>query len=126
MTTNGTFHWNELMTGDVAKSKNFYGAVCGWTYDEMPMPEGTYTLAKVGDEIVGGIMDKAGTQMPDMPSTWGAYVSLDDVDAAVAKVEGAGGKVIAPCFDVEGVGRIALIQDPDGAMIGIMTPAEQG
>lgn len=124
MEMHGMFHWNELMTGDVDKSKSFYTAVCGWTYEEMPMPEGTYTLAKSGDNIVGGIMDKAGTQMPDMPSNWGAYIAIDDPDAACAKVEGAGGKVIAPCFDVEGVGRIAIIQDPDGALIGIMKPAD--
>jgi len=123
MSMHGLFHWNELITGDVAKCKSFYGDVCGWTYEDMPMPQGTYTIAKAGDDVVGGVMDKANTGMPEMPNHWGAYISVDDVDAAVAKVEGAGGTVLSPCFDVEGVGRIAIIQDPTGAMVGIMTPA---
>lgn len=123
MSTHGMFHWNELLTGDVEKCKAFYGAVCGWTFEEMPMPEGAYTIAKSGEDVVGGVMDKSSTGMPDMPSHWAAYISVDDVDAACSKVEGAGGKIMQPCFDVEGVGRIAIVTDPSGAAIGIMTPA---
>ena len=53
-----------------------------------------------------------------------AYVAVDDVDAAVGKVAEAGGQVVQPCFDVPGIGRIAMIADPTGAMLGIMTPSE--
>ena len=126
MSMHGMFHWNELLTGDVAKCKAFFTDVAGWSFEDMPMPQGAYTLAKSGDNVVGGIMDKSNTGMPEMPSHWAAYISVDDVDAAVGKVEGAGGKVLQPCFDVEGVGRIAIIADPSGAAVGIMTPAEMG
>lgn len=124
MADHGAFHWNELLTGDVEGSKAFFAEVCGWTYDDMPMPNGSYTVARSGDKMVGGIMDKAGTGMPDMPNQWGSYIAVDDVDAAVAKVAGAGGTVLQECFDVENVGRIAFIAGPDGAAVGLMTPSE--
>ena len=120
MADHGAFHWNELLTGDVEKCKAFFAEVCGWTYDDVPMPNFTYTVAKSGDKMAGGIMDKAKTGAPDMPSHWAAYIHVDDVDAAVAKVAGAGGKVLQEPFDVEGVGRIAIIADPDGAVVGLM------
>ena len=120
MADHGAFHWNELLTGDVEKCKAFFAEVCGWTYNDVPMPNFTYTVAKSGDEVVGGIMDKAKTGAPDMPSHWAAYIHVDDVDAAVAKVAGAGGKVLQEPFDVEGVGRIAIVADPDGAAVGLM------
>jgi predicted enzyme related to lactoylglutathione lyase len=50
-----------------------------------------------------------------------SYVHVSDVDAAVQKVSASGGKVLHPCFDVPDVGRIAVVQDPGGAVIGIMT-----
>ena len=126
MSMHGLFHWNELLTGDVEKCKAFFGQVCGWSFEDMPMPDGTYTIAKAGENMVGGIMDKTKTSMPDMPNHWAAYIAVDDVDAAVAKAAGAGGTVLQPCCDVEGVGRIAIVADPSGASIGIMTPAQMG
>ena len=123
----GTFHWNELMTRDVEKSKAFFGATLGWTFDEMPMPMGfNYTLAKSGDTIVGGMMPMQGEQFEGHPERWVSYIEVDNVDARVAKVEAAGGTVLSPGFDVEGVGRIAIIQDASGVMIGLITPAAQG
>ena len=51
----GNFYWNELMTRDVEKAKKFYGDTIGWTFDAMPMPDGTYWVAKMGDKPVGGL-----------------------------------------------------------------------
>ena len=48
MADHGTFHWNELLTGEVEKSKAFFAEVCGWTYDDVPMPNFTYTVARSG------------------------------------------------------------------------------
>ena len=52
----GQFVWRELMTSDVDKSRGFYGELLGWTFQDMPMPTGTYTLAKKGEVMVGGMM----------------------------------------------------------------------
>lgn len=125
MAEHAKFYWNELVTDNVAATKAFYGAVVGWKYEDMAMADGSkYTVIKVGDAPAGGIMDKAAMGGSDMPSHWAAYVHVSDVDAAVARVAGAGGKVLQPCFDVPGVGRIAIIADPSGAVLGIMTAAQ--
>ncbi len=125
MTPHGIVYWNELLTNDIDKARTFFEAVIGWQYDDMPMPDGgTYTIAKTGDTRAGGMMNIAATGAPEgAPSHWMAYVAVDDVDAAVGKVAEAGGQVIQPCFDVAGVGRIAMIADPTGAVLGIMTPS---
>jgi hypothetical protein len=125
MPDNATFYWNELVTEEVAEAKTFYAVVLGWTLEEMAMPSGgKYTIAKMGGKPVGGIMDSAAMEdAEDMPSHWMSYVHVADVDAVVAKVEAAGGEIAKPCFDVPGVGRIAIIEDPTGAIIGIMTAA---
>lgn len=126
MTPHGAFHWNELITKDVDGAKKFYTEVLGWTTEEFPMPTGDYTVVKSGDTPVGGIFDMAQTEAPDgTPSHWAAYVAVDDVDAACAKVTAAGGQVMMPPFDVPEVGRIAMIFDNTGALLGLITPVEE-
>ncbi|MEM6665571.1 MAG: VOC family protein [Pseudomonadota bacterium] len=128
MTDHGHFHWNELMTRDVAGAKAFYSASLGWTFSDMPMPGsdgGTYHIAMAGDQMVGGIFDITGMPgMDQVPPSWMAYIAVDDIDARTAKAEAGGANVIQAPFDVPGVGRIAMIIQPDGAMIGWMTPSE--
>tara|TARA_R110002110_G_scaffold376568_2_gene586866 strand:- start:380013 stop:380396 length:384 start_codon:yes stop_codon:yes gene_type:complete len=127
MADHGTFHWNELLTSDPDGAKAFFGTVAGWTYNEMAMPDGmTYHVAMQGDAHAGGIMKMPDAMPAGTPPHWFAYMAVDDVDAAVDKVGAAGGTVLTPPFDVEGVGRIAIIQDPQGAALGLMTPAAQG
>ena len=125
MTKHGNFHWNELATRDVAGAKAFYAATLGWTFDDMPMPEGTYTVAKAGDDMVGGIfnMPADDPKFEGMPEHWMAYISVDDVDACVAKALANGGMLMGEAFDVPDVGRIAMVKQPGGGMIGWMTPA---
>ena len=125
MADNATFYWNELITEEVDEAKKFYTAVLGWTLEEMKMPSGgSYTVAKMNGKPVGGIVNSADVEGgDDMPSHWMSYIHVADVDAAVAKVAKAGGEVLKPCFDVPGVGRIAIVEDPTGAIIGIMTAA---
>ncbi len=104
------FYWNELLTDNVPKAKAFYQSVVGWEFEEMNMgPDSKYTVAKTKSGPVGGMMDKSATGSKNAPSAWMSYIHVDNVDAAVAKVAGAGGKVLQPCFDVPGVGRIAMI-----------------
>jgi hypothetical protein len=125
--SHGTFYWNELMTRDVEGAKKFYADTLGWSYDAMPMPgdSGTYWLATMDGEPVGGILDISAPDFGQVPESWMAYIAVDDVDARVAKAVKAGAKLMKPVFDVPGVGRIAILLQPDGAGIGWMTPAEQ-
>ena len=125
--SHGTFYWNELMTRDVEGAKKFYANTLGWKYDAMPMPDGggSYWVAKMDDEPVGGILDISAPEFGPVPESWMAYIAVDDVDARVAKAVKAGAKLMKPVFDVPGVGRIAILMQPDGAGVGWMTPAEQ-
>ncbi|HEY2244941.1 MAG: VOC family protein [Xanthobacteraceae bacterium] len=121
----GKFHWNELMARDVAKAKKFYADTLGWSFDAMPMPGGgTYWLAKMGDEPVGGIFDISGPDYRGVPEGWMPYIAVDDVDARVKKAVAAGAKIVKPAFDVPDVGRIVILQEPGGAGIGWMTPTD--
>ena len=120
----GQFHWNELMTRNVEQAKKFYADTLGWNFDGMPMPGGgTYWLATMGGEPVGGIFDISGSDYQDVPESWMPYIAVDDVDARVKKAIAAGAQLMKPAFDVPGVGRIAILKEPGGAGLGWMTPA---
>jgi predicted enzyme related to lactoylglutathione lyase len=115
----GAFSWNELMTSDVAGAKTFYSALLGWDMEEhtMNMP---YTIAKLGEQQIGGIM-AIPADAGKMPPMWGAYVTVDDVDAMVAQVESLGGNIIMPPTDIPDIGRFCVIQDPQGAVLSLIT-----
>ena len=115
----GHFSWNELLTPDVPAAKQFYGELMGWQMEPFG-PAKDYFVLKIGDAGVGGMMK---TPQAGMPATWLAYVTVADVDAAVAKATQLGGKVCAPPFDVPQVGRCAVITDPQGAALGLFKPA---
>jgi hypothetical protein len=117
--THGAFSWSELMTRDPAAAAAFYAGLFGWKTESMPMPGGTYTVVKAGESSVGGITAlPAGAE--GMPPAWGVYVTVTDVDATVAQAVALGGKVVAPVMQVPGVGRMAVLADPQGAVFNVM------
>jgi uncharacterized protein len=124
-TTHGKFYWNELMTRDVERAKKFYADTLGWSFEGMPMPggDGTYWIAKAGEESAAGILDISSPEFGQVPESWMAYIAVDDVDARVKKATVAGARLMKPIFDVPGVGRIGILMEPGGAGIGWMTPA---
>jgi hypothetical protein len=125
VTPHGVFHWNELLTNDVAASKDFYAKALGWTYESMQIPggEGTYTIALSNGKPVGGMYQMQGPQFQGVPPHWMAYISVDDIDSRVANAVKLGAKVTMPPMNIEGVGRFAVLQDATGAHIGWITPA---
>jgi len=125
MWSHGSFYWNELMTHDAEQAKAFYAAAIGWTFDAMPMPDGTYWVAKMGDQMVGGLFSTDNDMFKGVPDGWMSYIAVDDVDARVAKAVKAGAKLMRPIFDVPNVGRIAILTEPGGAGIGWMTPVNK-
>ena len=118
----GSFCWNELMTRDIEGAKRFYRDTIGWSYEPMKMDWGTYWIAKSGDKNVGGMFELKAPEFDGVPNAWMSYLAVDDVDARVAKAVKAGGKLMRPIFDVPGVGRIAILLQPDGAGVAWMTP----
>lgn len=126
----GALCWTELYTADAARAKEFYGTVFGWDAEEMPLPAGggTYTVvsrAGGGQEgSHGGIMQFAAGMLPDGVGYWQPYFAVADCDATVAKATEQGGSILMPGTDMEGVGRIALLRDAEGAYFALLTPAE--
>jgi len=120
--SHGTFYWNELMTREAEQAKKFYADTLGWSFEGMPMENGTYWVAKAGGEMVGGLFPLASPQFDGVPESWMAYIAVDDVDTRVKKAQAAGATLMRPIFDIPGVGRIAILKEPGGAGIGWMTP----
>ncbi len=122
----GTVGWNELGTRDTAAAKEFYGAVFGWSYDDEPSPRvGTYTIWKVGEAMVGGMIDLNALGMPaEIPANWLVYFTVEDADAAVEKVQSGGGSVMNGPIDIP-VGRFAVVADRFGAAFAVMQPSEE-
>src|ERR1044072_6713250 len=88
MATNGSFHWNELMTRDAEAAKRFYGGHLGWALAAMDQGEGaTYWVANVGQEPVAGIY-QLGKDDQDTPESWFAYVAVTDPATALARPGG--------------------------------------
>ncbi len=119
--THGAFSWCELMTPDPAAAVAFYGPLFGWKSDKMDMGPGQYHVQKVGDAAIGGVMSMPPDAPKGMPPMWGCYVTVDKVDDTVAQAVKLGGKVIMPIMQVPGVGRMAVIADPQGAVISVIT-----
>ena len=120
MAEHGMIVWSELMTTEVEKAKAFYQKTLGVSFDKFNDPEGKYWVAMAGGKPAWGLMDM--TDRPGGPTGWFTYIAVDDVDARVKQAESAGGKLCMPVFDIPTVGRIAILEDATGSLIGWMTP----
>ncbi|WP_405783434.1 VOC family protein [Streptomyces sp. NBC_00859] len=120
--------WTELHTTDAAAAKAFYGAVFSWQYQDMPAGDGmVYTVVsapgggKGGDTGHGGVM-----QLPEenreagAVSEWHPYFGVDDCDTTFAAATGHGATALMPPSDVPGVGRLAMLRDPAGAVFALI------
>jgi predicted enzyme related to lactoylglutathione lyase len=124
MPKHGYFHWNELMTRDVEKARAFFSDCIGWKFTSMQMDEGpVYWMAIDGETPLAGMFEMSGTEFEGMPDHWLSYIAVDDVDACVERARKNGATIMREPFDIPGTGRIALLQQPGGAAIGWMTPA---
>lgn len=116
----GTYSWSELVTTDVDAAKRFYGAVFGWTFDTHGDGADAYTEFKVGGRTVGGMMHKPSDMPEHVPCHWAVYFSVEDTDAAVARVQALGGRVVMAPRDIE-PGRFAVVADPTGGVFNVIT-----
>lgn len=119
----GRFNWNELMTNDIERAKAFYASALGWTYDPFPMPDGEYWIAKARDgQPTAGLMPMDPEDTESQPG-WLSYVEVDDLDACLSAARAGGGTILQEPMDIPNVGRIAVVEDPSGAVLGLMKPA---
>ncbi|MBO9621291.1 MAG: VOC family protein [Sphingomonas sp.] len=112
----GSWIWYELLTNDAPAALDFYTRVVGWTPTKFEGAPSDYTILNAGGEGLGGVMPNP---MPTPPA-WLGYIGVDDVDAMVAKIESLGGKVHMPPTTMEQVGRMALVEDPQGVKFYVM------
>lgn len=125
----GDFIWYELLTTDADAAGDFYGKVVGWASTSSGQPGMDYRFFSSGDgsdtrDGVGGYM----AITPEMAEhgsrpCWLGYLAVDDVDASVAAIISAGGTELMPAMDLEGVGRMAMLADPQGIPFYVMKGA---
>jgi predicted enzyme related to lactoylglutathione lyase len=117
----GRFVWYELMTSDPKAAIAFYSEVIGWK--TQPFEGSDYMMWMGAQGPLGGttVLPEAAKQM-GAPPHWMSNVTVADVDATVARVRELGGKVYVAPQDMPGVGRFAVIADPQGATISVFKP----
>ena len=116
----GAFSWMELRTTDIDGAKRFYASLFGWQTQDMSMTDMQYTVISVhGDEVAG--MMQIPKERSEMPPHWGLFVTVDNVDATADRAAKLGGQVLHQPTDIPDVGRFAIIQDPQGAVLGVIT-----
>lgn len=113
----GALIWNELVTAEPDKALPFYETVVGLTGNAEAM-EG-YTILEADGEQVGGCTTPP---MPDVPAHWQVYFATETTDGTVQKIKATGGRVLAEPFDVPEVGRMAVAEDPQGAVFSVIQP----
>ncbi len=117
----GKFVWHDLITDDTDATQRFYSAVLGWTFEQTTRPNGgPYTLAKLNGHYIGGIIQLDDPAGETDYSRWLGYLSVSDVDKAVAITRSAGGTVVVDVEDIINIGKVAAIKDPQGAVLGLI------
>ena len=110
--------WNELLTNDTQKGRDFYTNLFGWTTEQFG---GDYTIFKNGERGIAG-MFQIRPEMGPIPPNWTIYFAVDDCDAMVQKTTELGGTVLKPAEDIPTIGRFAVLQDPQSAVFAIIIP----
>ena len=108
--------WIDLAAKDLDGQVAFYADMMGWNTFEIPGTD--YTMLMAGDAPVAGAMALT-EEMGDMPSVWTVYVGVDDAAEICAKAKELGGAVFQEPFDIPDNGKIAVIADPAGAVLGL-------
>jgi len=117
----GTFCWADLGTNDAPAAKAFYTGLLGWEHEDMPVGDDrTYTMLRVGGKAVCALYEPRA----DAPPAWLSYVSVEDADGTAGRAVELGATAVSEPFDVMSVGRMAVLEDPQGAVFAIWEPRE--
>ena len=119
----GRFGWHGLFSPDTGQLQGFYKQLFGWETEPLEAGGTDYAMISAGGQAHGAL----GKAFKGAPSAqWLGHVRTEDVDEATLKVEGAGGKLEAGPLEMSGVGRVAIISDPQGVFIGLHQPQGRG
>jgi uncharacterized protein len=115
----GKVVWNDLVTQDLEAARRFYGELFGWTFEQSTAPGGQpYLLARSGRIFVAGMVAVNSPSRQVVLSRWLPYMSVGDVDASLARATAGGATVLVGARDVS-LGRVAVIEDKEGAVLGL-------
>jgi predicted enzyme related to lactoylglutathione lyase len=118
----GLFTWTDVSLPDPVGGSKFYSELFGWEAADQHDPEGNYIytmFTKDGETVAGLGKQPEAMQNQGIPPMWNSYITVDDLDEALAEVEANGGSVLVPAMDVMAAGRMALIGDPTGAPVAL-------
>lgn len=120
----GTQVWNECQTNDPAAADEFYKKVFGYEVDVMPMREGgpEYHVLKVDGKGIAGVLGIT-PQMEGVPPNWSTIFAVADTDETVARAKELGATTLMEGMDLPDIGRLAVLQDPVGAVFQVLQPA---
>jgi len=117
--------WNEMMTNDTEKAGAFLDGVFGWRRETSDVTGMTYTMFVAGEKPAGGML-KIQAEWGEVPPHWLAYFAVEDCDATVEQAKSLGAALAAGPYDIEKVGRFAILRDPQGASFAVikLTPKD--
>ena len=121
----GKIIWRDLLTNDPPASQQFYGELFGWEFESVGTASNlksnsSYTLIRHNGKLIGGMIDTLALNNRDDISQWVVLMSVEDIDASVEAVTASGGKIMTPPTDLQSRGRIAVIRDVEGALLGLL------
>ena len=115
----GKFVWHDLLTTDSPAVEKFYAGLFGWTFEAQAGRENPYKAIRLAGVPIGGIVDVSAKKAEVPSSTWLSYVSVADVDKAVAAIRSRNGKILREPGPVGSHGMAAVVVDPQGAILGL-------
>jgi predicted enzyme related to lactoylglutathione lyase len=122
--SHGAFSWTDLTTKDQEAAKKFYSELFGWeTTDNEVGEDAYYTMAQLDGKDVAAISAQPeGQQEAGVPPTWNSYITVDSADEALKRAKELGAEIHSDAFDVMDVGRMGVVQDPQGAFFLVWEP----
>jgi hypothetical protein len=119
----GKVVWHDLLSEDPAAAKRFYAGLFGWSFRDVDIGGGhTYTVIEHNGRGIGGLVDARGINRDANVSRWIPVLSVADMNAAIAEVRVGGGNIFQPPVDVPQRGRVAVVGDPQGAVLTLLEP----
>ena len=117
----GSLSWNELGTRDIEEAERFYGLLFRWTFKRNPDDPSGYVSIELDGQSRAGLLPMLGPEYDGIPPSWTTYFAVADVDASAAKVAQSGGQLHVEPRDIPGVGRFAVVSDPQGGVFTIIS-----
>jgi len=125
----GKIVWHDLLTNTPEESRKFYGELFGWEFETPGIDlgfggESSYMLIRHNGDLIGGMIDANALKKKNNISQWMTMMSVDDIDAASSSIAGTGGKVLTPPTELKSRGKLAIVEDPTGAIFALIETKE--